>query len=115
MSRLRPLPGVWRPTIEAVDEIFERPRRPQDRGTGLRNDSSFRHRTMRRTLKPQMLEPCRNRSDRKGTTNSADHPPSNSAVRTNQTWFQLLFGCSLVTAQSNRPPCEFAETPNPFR
>ena len=115
MSRFRLREGVCNPTIVAVDEIFDRPRRPHERGTGLRNESSLRQRTMRRTLKPQIVEPSLKRSDRNGTTISADHPPSKSAVRMIHTGFQLLFGCSLVTTQSNMPPCELEETPKPLR
>jgi hypothetical protein len=115
MSRLRLRRGVRSPTIVAADEIFEIPRRPHERGTGLRKESSLRQRTMRRTLNPQMVEPSLKRSDRNGTTISADQPPSKSAVRMVHTGFQLLFGCSLVTTQSNMPPSELEETPKPLR
>ena len=115
MSRFSPLLGVCRPTMVAVDEILDSPRRPQERGTGLRNDSSLRHRTMRRTLTPHIVEFAWKRSDRNGTTISADQPPSKLAVRMIHTGFQLLFGCSLVTTQSNMPPSEFEDTPKPLR
>src|SRR5262245_64461368 len=104
MSRFSPLPGVRTSTMLAADEIFESPRRPQDLGTGFRKEISLRQRTIRRTLKPQMVEPSLKRSERNGTTISTDQPPSKSAVRICHTGFQLLFGCSLVTTQSNIPP-----------
>jgi len=96
MSRLIFCDGTSRPTIVAAEEIFVRPRRPQARGTGFRNVSSLRHRTMRRMLIPQTFESSRKRSERNGMTISVDHPPSKSAVRVHQMPFQLLLGCSLV-------------------
>ena len=64
---------------------------------------------------PQEVAPSLNRIDRNGMTNSTVQPPSKLAARTFHRPFQLLLGCSLVTCQSNIPPCAFDENPKALR
>ena len=114
-SMLRLFFGVSSPTrMAALDSLFK-PRRPHDRGTALRYEISFFHRTIRRKLTPHTSLPSLNRIERKGMRISMVQPPSKSAASEAHRPFQLGLGCSLVADQSNIPPSRLAAKPKPLR
>ncbi len=81
----------------------------------MRNEISFFQRTMRRRFTFHTSPPSLKRSERKGIRISIDQPPSKSSALAIHRPFQFELGCSLVAAQSNRPPRRLAEKPKPLR
>src|SRR5512145_1924131 len=108
-SRLSALGGASRPTRVAACESLRMPRAPYCLGTGLKYDSSFFHRTLRRTLIPHSWGPLpRYRSDLKGIAISTVQPSSSRRLRDTQIVFQSrLASRSSVICESHMPPMEF--------